>query len=528
MTETPGGWVDDRSLAQQLAMLTPEEQEEALEGMQVEDLMHDWTFWGRPSQLFQPPYVDPSMWIGLYVAGRGTGKTRSGAEFADYKANTMPGSRGLIVARTAADTRDVMVEGESGILNIGDPNNRPHYEPSKRRVTWKNGSTATLFTAEEPDVLRGPQGHWAVCDELATWSPNPDSSGLTAWDHVRIATRLGKFPQILALTTPKRTPLMKAVLDLSETHENVVLRRGRTADNLGNLSSAYVDVVYGLYGGTRLAKQELEGEMLEDADGALWNQSQLDFRRVQELPRVPLIFVIAVDPSVAENPTDECGIIVCASTTENDLYKRQFFIVEDATVLGSPIVWANKVVEMSQQYGAPVIAEVNQGGALVRQALVSIDPTIKVFEVRARYGKLTRAEPVALAFEQGRGHMYGWHPDLESQLVSWTPADRKSPDRLDAMVWGATALLIKPPVGLWTSSIRAHAVASMRISQPPLPNLHGHVPVGSQFPGLAARGFSVAGAPPGRAGAAATRKMRRRANRAYSRKLPKFSITVPR
>jgi phage terminase large subunit-like protein len=519
---------DDRSLAQQLSMLPPEDMEAALEGMDVPSMMHDWLFWGRPSQIFAPPYVPEEMWIGLYVAGRGTGKTRSGAEFADHKAISMPGSRGIIVARTAADTRDVMVEGESGILNIGDPSTRPHYEPSKRRLTWKNGSMATLFTAEEPDVLRGPQGHWAVCDELATWTSTPDSSGLTAWDNVRIATRLGKFPQILALTTPKRTAMMKQVMELAETHDNVILRRGRTADNLGNLSSAYLDVVYGLYGGTRLAKQELEGEMLEDVEGALWNMGQLNQHRITHidgLPRVPMIYIVAVDPSVAENPTDECGIIVCACTVENDLYKRQFYVIEDATVYGSPNVWASKVVEKANEYGAPVVAETNQGGALVRNALVNIDPNIKVYDVRARYGKLTRAEPVALAFEQGRGHMYGEHPDLESQLISWTPSDRKSPDRLDAMVWGATALLIQPPPGLWTSTVRAHSVARMRFSAPPLPasSLSPHTM--AQFPYLAGRGFSVPGrfGPPGYPGAT-----RGRRNRAYNRKLPKFRITLPR
>lgn len=527
---------DDRSLAQQVSMLDDEERDEILAGIETETIMHDWSFWGRPSQLFQPPYVDLSMWIGLYIAGRGTGKTRSGSEWADFKANAMPGSRGIIVARTAADTRDVLVEGESGILNIGNPATRPLYEPSKRRLTWKNGSTATLFTAEEPDQLRGPQGHWSICDELATWNSNPDSSGLTAWDHVRIATRLGKQPQILALTTPKRTPIMKAVLALAEEREDVVLRRGRTADNLGNLSTAYLDVIYGLYGGTRLARQELEGEMLDDVEGALWNQNALDVTRVHQLPRVPLIFVVAVDPSVAENPTDECGIMVVASTTENDLYRRQFFVVEDATVYGSPNVWASKVVEMARLYSAPVVAEVNQGGALVRNALISIDPNIKVHDVRARYGKLTRAEPVALAFEQGRGHMLDFKPDLESQLVSWTPADRKSPDRLDAMVWGATALLIKPPPGLHTSSVRAHSVADRRVeaARNPLAGLNAHVPQG--FPYLASRGFALPGAgyasagPPSAAAMAQARRMQklRRKNRAYNRKLPGFSVTTPR
>ena len=455
---------DDRSIAQQIAGLSDADRAAALSGLDLTRLQYDWRFWARPSQRFPDGLT---WWLGLLVAGRGSGKTRSSTEWAHEKAQAMPGSRGLLVARTAADTRDVLVEGDSGLLNVGQPETRCRYEPSKRRVTWPNGSQATLFTAEEPDVLRGPQGHWALCDEIATWNQNPDSSGLTAWDNVRIATRLGSHPQIVAATTPKRTPVLKKLLKDSETNEKIVLRRGKTRDNLGNLSQEYVDVIYGLFEGTRLATQELEGEMLDDVEGALWTQATLDDDRVLTLPHVPLVYVIAVDPSVAENPTDECGILVVASTIEQDLYRRHFYVVEDATVLGSPNIWASQVVRKAQEYSCPVIAEVNQGGALVRAALQNIDPTVKVLDVRARYGKQTRAEPVSLAFEQHRGHLLGWHPDLESQLTTWIPSDRKSPDRLDAMVWGATSLLIKPPPGLALHPIRAHTVAALRIPRAP-------------------------------------------------------------
>ena len=464
------------SLAQQVSLLDDEGREAALVGMDLDDLQYDWKFWRRPSQTF-PTREEFAWWIGLMMAGRGAGKTRTGTEWAHEKAITMPGSRGLLVARTAADTRDVLVEGDSGLLKVGRPGDRAHYESSKRRVTWPNGSQATLFTAEEPDVLRGPQGHWALCDEIATWRPIPDSSGLTAWDHVRIATRLpwgyGKDrfrPQILALTTPKRTPVMKKLLKLVEENPAVILRTDTTAANAGNLDPEYLRMIYGLFGGTRLSRQELEGKMLEDVEGALWTQLMLDVDRVEHLPYVPLVYVIAVDPSVAEEPTDECGILVCAATTEQDLYRRHFYVVEDASVLGSPNVWASQVVLKAREYGCPVVAEINQGGALVRQALVNIDPNIKVLDVRARYGKQTRAEPVSLAFEQHRGHLSGWWPDLESQLTSWTPADRKSPDRLDAMVWGATALLIKPPDGLYLSPMRAHSAARLHIPPRPTPS----------------------------------------------------------
>jgi phage terminase large subunit-like protein len=464
------------SLAQQIALLDDEERDAALEGLDLEDLQYDWSFWRRPSQTF-PSREELNWWIGLMMAGRGAGKTRTGTEWAHEKAITMPGSRGLLVARTAADTRDVLVEGDSGLLTVGRPGERCLYESSKRRVTWPNGSTATLFTAEEPDVLRGPQGHWALCDEIATWRQAPDASGLTAWDHVRIGTRLpygyGKDrqrPQILALTTPKRTPVMKKLLALVEENPAVILRTDTTAANAGNLDPEYLRMIYGLFGGTRMQRQELDGVMLEDVEGALWTQLTLDVDRVDRLPYVPLVYVIAVDPSVAEEPTDECGILVCAATTEQDLYRRQFYVVEDASILGSPNIWASQVVLKAREYGAPVVAEINQGGALVRSALVNIDPTIKVLDVRARYGKQTRAEPVSLAFEQHRGHLLGWWPDLESQLTSWTPTDRKSPDRLDAMVWGATALMIKPPDGLYLNDMRAHSAAALRIPPRPAPS----------------------------------------------------------
>ena len=489
---------EEMSLAQQISLLDDKGREAALEGLDLDDLQYDWKFWRRPSQTF-PSREEANWWIGLMMAGRGAGKTRTGTEWAHEKAITMPGSRGLLVARTAADTRDVLVEGDSGLLKVGRPGERAHYESSKRRVTWPNGSQATLFTAEEPDVLRGPQGHWALCDEIATWRQAPDASGLTTWDHVRIGARLpwgyGKDrqrPQIMALTTPKRTPVMKKLLELVEENPAVVLRRDTTAANAGNLDPEYLRMIYGLFGGTRLSKQELDGQMLEDVEGALWTQLTLDVDRVERLPYVPLVYVIAVDPSVAEEPTDECGILVCASTTEPDLYQRQFYVVEDASVLGSPNIWASQVVLKAREYGCPVVAEINQGGALVRSALVNIDPNIKVLDVRARYGKQTRAEPVSLAFEQHRGHMVGWWPDLESQLTSWTPMDRKSPDRLDAMVWGATALMIKPPDGLYLNSIRAHSPAALRIPPRPTPSaiparrstVHGRFGRGTRSPGF--------------------------------------------
>jgi phage terminase large subunit-like protein len=234
-------------------------------------------------------------------------------------------------------------------------------------------------------------------------------------------------------------------------------------DNSGNLSSAYLDAITGVYEGTRLAQQELYGEMLDDVEGALWSEELIEQHREHSMPPKAPLRIIGVDPSVAENPRDECGIVVCASTADRDLYKRQAWILEDASVLGSPDVWANKVVAMARKWGCPVVAEVNQGGALVRNAINAIDPNIKVLEVHSKYGKALRAEPTTLAYEQGRVHHIGYLQDLESQMLSWVPGEGKSPDRVDALVHALTALLIKPPAGFVGGRITAKSVASRRL-----------------------------------------------------------------
>jgi phage terminase large subunit-like protein len=218
-----------------------------------------------------------------------------------------------------------------------------------------------------------------------------------------------------------------------------------------------------VYEGTRLAQQELYGEMLSDVEGALWTPDLIDRSRETTLPMGTPLRVVAVDPSVAENPRDECGIIVCASTGERDLYKRNSWVLEDATVHGSPDVWANKVVQMARKWGCPVVAEVNQGGALVRNAINTIDPSIKVLEVHSKHGKALRAEPITLAYEQGRVHHVGYLADLESQMISWIPGEGKSPDRVDALVHALTALLIKPPAGFVGGKITARSLAHRKL-----------------------------------------------------------------
>ena len=288
---------------------------------------------------------------------------------------------------------------------------------------------------------------------------------MTAWDNLRVGTRLGVRPKLLVTTTPKRVPLLYTLIkEAAEKPGQVIITRGSTMDNAGNLSGAYLDTMLGIYQGTALAKQELYGEMLDDVEGALWTEEVLEQFRLGGQPSGVPLRVIGVDPSVAENPRDECGIVVVSSTGERDLYKRQSYVLEDASVHGSPEVWANAVVRMARKWGCPVVAEVNQGGALVRNAIQAIDPTVKVLEVHSKYGKALRAEPVTLAYQQGRVHHVGYHAELESQMISWIPGvGSKSPDRVDALVHALTALLIKPPAGFVGGQLVAKSHASRRV-----------------------------------------------------------------
>jgi phage terminase large subunit-like protein len=456
-----------KSVMEQIALLSEEERRAVLEDINMDALVWDWSAWGRPEQ-FPPKGDDWAIW--MYLAGRGAGKTRAAAEWVREKAkDTSQGQlRFALVARTAADVRDVIVEGESGIISVSPPSERPLYEPSKRRLTWPNGNTATCFTADEPDGLRGPQFHYAWADEIAAWRQSPDAAGMTSWDNLRVACRLGRAPQIICTTTPKRVPVLYNLLAEADKTGRVVVSRGSTLDNAGNLSSTYLEAITGVYAGTRLAAQELYGEMLSDVEGALWTIELIDQSRETAFPVGAPLRVVGVDPSVAENPRDECGIVVCASTGERDLYRRHAWVLEDATIHGSPEQWANKVVDMARKYSCPVVAEVNQGGALVTNAIRAIDPKVTVLEVHSKNGKALRAEPVTLAYEQKRVHHINYLADLESQMCAWIPGEGKSPDRVDALVHALTALLIKPPQGFVGGKITAKSPAARR-----LPNFRG-------------------------------------------------------
>ena len=459
-----------KSMAEEVAALTPEEQAEIFKNFtpeQYQNLKYNANFWLRPEQKIP----DGDWHITALVAGRGFGKTLTASQWIRRKALENPGCRIGIAARTVADVRNTMVMGESGILAVHAPDERPEYKMHTATLEWPNGSTALLLSSESPDGARGPQFHFAVGDEFAAWKTTEDSSGATLFSNLIAATRLGENPQILLATTPKRTKVMKKIMEDSKIPEKrVKIISGSTFDNT-SLSQNYIDNLVGQYGNSDLAKQELDGQMLEDAEGLVFTQQMLDlakreFKTYNKVPQMPLRFV-AVDPSVAENPTDECGIMVMGVTQERDLTKRRVYVLEDATVKAGPDVWSKKVVEACNRWNTKfVVYEKNQGGALVSMALTAIDETLKTFPVVATKGKATRAEPVVVAMQQGRVRFNGEMPDLEDQCLFFDPeTSRFSPDRMDAMVWGVYAAILAPPVGLRAGRSQATSAAHRKLPQ---------------------------------------------------------------
>lgn len=337
------------------------------------------------------------------------------------------------MAETAADARDVMVEGESGILACSPPDFVPHYEPSKRRLTWKNGSKATTYSAETPGQLRGPQHHWAWADELAKWRY------MDTWDQLMFGLRLGKDPRAVVTTTPRPIPIIKEL----RKDPNCVVTTGSTYENIGNLAEVFTQKIVQRYEGTRLGRQELYAEVLDDAPGALWKRGELDALRVSETPRLRRI-IVAVDPAVSENTnSNETGIIVVGLGLDGHGYVLADESLEQAT----PDKWATQVVAAYWRHQADrVIAEVNNGGDLVEANVRTVSQNIPFTQVRATRGKAIRAEPVQALYEQFKVHHVGYFALLEDQMCGWEPGvSPKSPDRVDALVWGLTHLMVEDP-----------------------------------------------------------------------------------
>jgi phage terminase large subunit-like protein len=385
-------------------------------------LPYIWDATARPEQL--PPPGTWTYW--LYLAGRGAGKSRSGAEWV-RKQVEQGKKRIALVGPTAADTRDVMIEGESGLMSVCPPWDLPEYEPSKRRVTWANGAQAIAYSGDVPDRLRGPQHDAAWVDELAAFK-YPE-----AWDMMLMGLRLGDHPQAVITTTPRPTKIIKDLLK----DPNTVVSRGTSFDNKDNLAPAFFEQIIKRYEGTRLGRQELYAEILEDVPGALWHHAMIDEHRVKEAPPLTRI-VVGVDPAVTASETsDDTGIVVVGRSGDH------FYVIDDATCHASPGEWAAIVNSKYQVWKADrVIGESNNGGDLIESVVRSVNRNISYQAVRATRGKLLRAEPVAALYEQGRVHHVGVWAHLEDQMCSYDPeSSSKSPDRLDALVWAVTSLM---------------------------------------------------------------------------------------
>lgn len=398
--------------------------------------MWDWQAWARPNQL-----APSGSWLTwLVLAGRGFGKTRCGSEWvrsiACGKTPLAAGThhRIAIVAETAADARDVLVEGDSGILSVHPPDFRPLYEPSKRRLTWPNGAVATLYNAVEPDQLRGPQHDAGFCDELAKWRYARET-----WDQLQFGLRLGNDPRQIITTTPRPIPVLKEIM----ASETTVTTRGSTYDNASNLADAFIKQVISKYEGTRLGRQELNAEVLDDLPGALWNRTELDLHRVKAAPDMVRI-VVAVDPSGTGGESDDgdsIGIVVAGKGVDGRAY-----VLADRSCKLSPDGWGRRSVAAYHEYSADrILAERNFGGAMVEHVIRTVDKSVSYKEVTASRGKVARAEPVAALYEQGRVSHVGAFNEVEDQLCLMEPngyAGEGSPDRADALVWAITELML--------------------------------------------------------------------------------------
>ncbi len=406
-------------------------------------ILGDWPTFAHDHQL--PPPGDWRVW--LLMGGRGAGKTRAGAEWvrtlalglgsgqAGVKGRTTTG-RIALVGETFADVREVMVEGVSGLLSVHSKAERPHWVPTRRRLEWPNGAVAQAFSSEDPEALRGPQFDGAWCDELAKWRHAEET-----FDMLQFGLRLGDDPRQLVTTTPRPVPLLKRLLGLPGT----AVTHAPTRANAPFLAPGFLEAVVSRYAGTRLGRQELDGELIEDRPDALWSRDRLETLRVDRAPQEMSRIVIAIDPPASSGRrSDACGIVAAGLGADGLAY----VLADRSMARARPSDWAAAATGLWHGLHADcLVAEVNQGGEMVAEVIAGADAGVPVRQVRATRGKFSRAEPVAMLYDQDRIRHVGTMPELEDEMVDFGPtglSSGRSPDRLDALVWALTELLLGP------------------------------------------------------------------------------------
>ncbi|MFK7834909.1 MAG: DNA-packaging protein [Sulfitobacter sp.] len=447
MADMPSTWTERglTSGASWIASADVELQEQFLNELDEGELLalpYLFDFWAMDHQL--PPEGAWRTWIVL--GGRGAGKTRAGAEWVrSVVEGPRPMDKGAaqrvaLVGETIEQVREVMVFGDSGVLACSPEDRRPTWEASRKRLVWPNGAIASLHTAYDPEGLRGPQFDAAWVDELAKWK-----RGQETWDQLQFALRLGEDPRVCVTTTPRNVEVLKSLMASPST----VKTHAPTQANAANLATSFMEEVMARYHGTRLGRQELDGVLLADAEGAFWTSAMLEDGRVETPPEFDRI-VVGLDPAASAGAgADECGIVVVGAVTQGPVQDWRAVVLADLTVQGAtPSGWARAAIGAMEQFGADkLVAEVNQGGAMVGEVLRQVDPLVPLKAVHASRGKAARAEPVAALYEQGRvAHVRGLDA-LEDQMCRMTSRGYEgsgSPDRVDALVWALHELMIEP------------------------------------------------------------------------------------
>lgn len=410
-------------------------------------------FWAMPHQA--PPEGDWKSWV--ILGGRGAGKTRAGAEWVrSMVEGAMPMDKGkarrvALVGETVEQVREVMIFGDSGILACSPPDRRPKWEATRKRLIWPNGAIAQVFSAHDPESLRGPQFDAAWVDELAKWKKAQDT-----WDMLQFGLRLGDNPQQCITTTPRNVGVLKDLLGRDST----VQTHATTEANKAFLAESFLQEVRTRYAGTRLGRQELDGVLLEDAEGALWTSAALEGIQIKKPPEMDRI-VVAVDPPVTGHAgSDECGIVVVGACTKGPVQDWRAYVLDDVSLRAStPSGWARVAITAMETWGADrLVAEVNQGGDMVQSVIQQVDPLVPYKSVRATRGKVLRAEPVAALYEQGRVRHLRGLGELEDQMCAMTSRGfdgKGSPDRVDALVWALHEVMIEPAASWRKPQVRA-------------------------------------------------------------------------